>query len=599
MAAPHPVFTVSRELPGWVQKGNTQYHNRHGGPAEVAKNVLTQWSIVGLTSEELTRDGGIFSGDITPDVVVDWGMAYSDRFLDEMAALGKTQVQVNWSCGFSLEGEAIQRDIVTEFARKARRRGIHICAYMSLTNIFWKEAFQREPELEGYLARYTDGSPHLYGNSQARYLACVNQPEWLEYLKNKMRLAIEGAQVDHVYFDNIFADCACDLCVAGFADYTQHLLGEALDLPQIELPSTKRLYLETNVDVHSSTADDDSRRRRYLHRRYLAWRLAEALKELRDYAFTLKFPLAFSANNHLYPFINDVSNVLYSQDTRVPGPEWSNIPLCRYLDSDSDGWKPVVTNHQLGDADPRLSMAEAMAFQSYPYQITHQPYNLFYRDHPELFTEVEPVAKIGVLLEWPRRRPYYLMPLGFANLMYEVVLLEKWSRRRLDRYDVILLPDLEAVSDELFEALKTYSEGRGTVVCTGASTLYDESGSRRDQPMERVEEAVGSDSRIGADTLDLIRAASDPQPIEVAAPANVVANLVRRAAGTQYIVHLVNYGDSLAGPVHVRLNTPDRTFGRATALSPDSPTLTTELELSDGASFSVDTVEVYSIVALT
>lgn len=594
----YPTYTISPELPDWVRKGRTQFHNQHAGPAEVAKGVLTRWSSAGYTPAELAEAPGVFGGEIAPDTVWDWSTKYSDHFLDEMRALGKTLIQVNWSCGFSVAGEAVQREIVTEFTRKAHERDMRICAYLSLTNIFWKEAFAQEPHLESWLARYSNGDPHLYGNSQARYLACVNRPGWTEYLKGKMRMAIEDAGVGHVYFDNVFADCACELCEEGFADFTERLVGTRHALPPIELRSSRGEFSEPESEAQrQASLSEVELGRGYLHRRYMAHRLADALKELRDHAFSLKFPIAFSANNHLYPFINDVCNVLYSQDTRPPGPDWSNIPLLRYLHGDSDGWKPVVTNHQLQGADPRLSMAEAMAFQSYPYGIVRAPYNHFYRDHPELFTEVEPVAKIAVALEWPRRRPYYLQPLGRANLLYEVIVLDKWRKADLAKYDVILLPDLEAVSDGLLDALRTYESAGGTVVATGMSTSYDSFGRRSDAAFGRIETTVSLDSRIADETLARIRSASDPQPIEVDGPPPVAANLVRKEDGSAHIVHLLNYGDAPTGPVSVRVNVGSR-FTTATAFSPDGPASTRELTPTGGVSFSLGELDVYSVVRL-
>ncbi len=594
----YPTYTVGRELPAWVRKGHTQYQNYHAGPSEVAKLVLTQFSLVGHTVEDLLSAGGAFAGDVTPSTIWDRTNKYSDEFLDEMQAHGKTLIQVNWSCGFSVEGEAVQRRILTDFARKAHERDMRICAYLSITNIFWKEAFEKEPFLKEWLAVYSDGSPHLYGNSKGRYLACVNRQEWIDYIKAKVKMVID-AGLDHIYFDNVFADCACSLCHAGFGDFTEGLVGQRHELPVIAPRETRGIYSEPDDEAKRAISEAEAYSREYLHKQYMAYRLTEALKDIRDYAFTLKSPLPFSANNHLYPFINDICNVLYSQDTRLPGPDWNNVDLLRYLAADSDGWKTVVTNHPVEDADPRFSMAEAMAFQSYPYGITHMPYNLFYRDHPELFTDVEPMAKIGVVMEWPRRRPNYLDPLAYGSLMYEAIVLQKWTKDQLSKYDAILLPDLEAVSDELVAALEEYSANGGTVIATGTSTLYDGLARPRERPLERAEAEVTPDSRLADDTVRSIREASDPQPIEVEGPSRVIANLVRKSDESAHLVHVVNYANAPAGPVRVRVNVPGETFTRATLFSPDPDAEQRDIELMDGGSFSLDNVDVYSIVRLT
>lgn len=198
-----PHYTVARKLPDWVKRGRTQFYNRHGGPAEVAKDVLFQASTVTQTFHDMMQADSLFFGRLTPEVVWDWTTAYTDEFLDEMQGLGKDLIQVTWSCGFSVRSEAIELRILTDFTHRAHQRGIRICAYLSLTNLFWKDAFEHEPELEGVVVR--------------------------------------------------------------------------------------------------------------------------------DSAFAIKLPLAFSANNHLQPFINEVCKVLYSQDFLFPNPRWSNIPYLRYL----------------------------------------------------------------------------------------------------------------------------------------------------------------------------------------------------------------------------------------------------------------------------
>jgi hypothetical protein len=606
MGKKYPSYAVSRELPGWVKKGQTQFQNYHAGPAEVAKGILTQSSTVGQGFDELMAANGLFCGRLTPELIWERATKYSEAFLDEMRALGKTLIQVNWSCGFSTQSEAIQRQIVTEFTRKAHQRGMRICAYLSLTNIFWKDALEHEPHLGNMLARYSDGRPHLYAYSRARHLACVNQPGWLDYLKNKVRMVIEEADVDAVYFDNLVGACACERCKGLFAEFTERLVGKGYELPAIEQelpPAVKR-----EGEEEARLAEEAGRERRggeegfcrdYLHRRFVAHRWAEALKELRDYAFGLKFPLAFSANNHLYPFVNDVCNVLYSQDTRTPGPLWSNIPLLRYLAADSDGWKPVVTNHALGDSDPRLSMAEAIAFQSYPYGINHRPYNLFYQAHPELFSEVEAVAKIGVIMEWPRRRPHYLQPLALSNLLYEVIVLDKWSGADLDKYEVILLPDLEAVSDELLVALQAFAAKQGTVIATGMSGSYDEFGRRRASRLSRSGGRVENESRLERELVERTRQASNPQCVEVDGPPLVVVNLVRKTDDSAYVLHAINYSGSPAGPVKVRIRVPNRALTHAMLFSPDESAEGKRLPLADGTSVSLDKVDVYSAVLLT
>ena len=158
----YTAYTVPGELPRWVKKGRTQFQNRHGGPAEVAKDILFQSSTITYSFDDLMEAGGRFYAGLIPELVWEWTNAYTDELLDEMKELGKDLIQVTYSCGFSMESEAIQREIVKKFTRRAHARGIRICAYLSLTNIFWKDAFEYEPYLKKLVARYSNGKAHHY-----------------------------------------------------------------------------------------------------------------------------------------------------------------------------------------------------------------------------------------------------------------------------------------------------------------------------------------------------------------------------------------------------------------------------------------------------
>jgi len=183
--------------------------------------------------------------------------------------------------------------------------------------------------------------------------------------------------------------------------------------------------------------------------------------------------------------------------------------------------------------------------------------------------------------------------------MYEAIVLQKWTKEQLSKYSAILLPDLEAVSDELVAALKEFAANGGDVIATGTSTLYDGFARPRERPLDRIETDVTPESRLGDEAVQRLRRATDPQPIEVEGPRWVIANLVGKSDGSTHLVHVINYAAAPAGPVTVRVNVPDRTFEQATLFSPDPDAEQQDIELTDGVSFSLSEVDVYSIVKLS
>ncbi len=135
---------------------------------------MFQASTIGYSFDDLMKANQLFLGQFTPDVAWEWSVEYTDEFLNKMKALDKDLIQVTFSYGFSTKYEAVQRKIVTEFKKKTHKRGIQICAYFSLVNIYWKNTFEHEPELEAMVAKLSNGDPGLYAYAQAGYLACVN-----------------------------------------------------------------------------------------------------------------------------------------------------------------------------------------------------------------------------------------------------------------------------------------------------------------------------------------------------------------------------------------------------------------------------------------
>jgi len=613
MSTEWPSFTVSRDVPDWLQMGKTQFHNQHAGPAEVAKGVLTFFTVIGHSFEEMMERDHDLGGNITPDTVWDWTNKYTDEYLDWFQDVGKDFVMVTWSCGFSDNSEKLQRKIVSEFTARAHQRGIRICAYLSLTNMFWKDVLKHEPELMKGVARYTNGKPHLYGYSQARYLSCINQPVWLDYLKRKVRLAIEEADVDAIYFDNLSGDCACETCQQLFRDFTETHGGRRYDLPLVKqvLPKGPKRdgEMETDLAMEESRevlGEEEEKCRKYLYHRFTSWRVAEALRDIRDYAFSLKSPLVFSSNNHMKPFINDVCNLVYSQDPQPPDPAKNSIPILRYLAADGDGWKAVTANgwkrcpDNDGCPEERLCLAEGMACQIFPYGLAHKAYNQFYRGHPELFADVEPVAKVGVIMEFPGVMREVLNPLGFENILYDVIVYDKWSKEQLGKYEVILLPNLEMVSDELLAALREFEENGGTLITTGRSMAHDGYGRKRDNPPEVTCEEFDYEQPIGPEVIGRIRKASNPQLVAVDAPPHVVVSLARRTDGSAYVLHVLNYDNrEPTGPVKVTVKVPDRAFKTATLVSPDEGVESGATQRLDaGQLVAIDKLDTYALVLL-
>ncbi|MFQ6048628.1 MAG: glycoside hydrolase family 66 protein, partial [Phycisphaerae bacterium] len=218
-------------LPRWAEHGLFRSLSRYEGPAETAKMLLSgRW-------------------DFTPRRLWERVNAYNDELLKYARRHYVDILTVVWSPGFSHQGDQIQWQILRDYIRKAHRRGIRIIAYHSLTNCFWQEMFAAEPKARQWRQLSHDGGdvPYMaatYHGQVSRILLCVNNREWREYLKYKVRMALE-AGVDGLFFDNLFSKCFCPICRQGFADYTRRLYGQAYEMPAPEPISEAELQART------------------------------------------------------------------------------------------------------------------------------------------------------------------------------------------------------------------------------------------------------------------------------------------------------------------------------------------------------------------
>ena len=114
---------------------------------------------------------------------------------------------------------------------QCHRQGIHVMAYESVANLFWEDMYQHVPESKHWVAIGRDGKPVPYGAGNyakmgriTRYMADLANPQWRDYLKRRIDLAIE-AGADGIMYDN----CASLRLADTFQDLMHYALGRKKD----------------------------------------------------------------------------------------------------------------------------------------------------------------------------------------------------------------------------------------------------------------------------------------------------------------------------------------------------------------------------------
>ena len=126
--------------------------------------------------------------------------------------------------GFGLEHERPEIDKTVECAKWLHARGMKISVYVGGT--MFSDTFSEEvPEAVNWMRLDQDRQPVTYSGYQLwRYFPCLNNPDYLEYTRRVLDVAVDEVEADEIFFDNQILrheprSCRCGHCVRHFRDY--------------------------------------------------------------------------------------------------------------------------------------------------------------------------------------------------------------------------------------------------------------------------------------------------------------------------------------------------------------------------------------------
>jgi hypothetical protein len=582
LRADEPSYTLlappeRASVPAWAQPGRMRYGRCDGGPVEVCKAFMSGW-------EQIRH----------PDAILPCANEYSDATIAMLKRARINWIWVTWSVGFSYPSEAVQRRLVAPFIAKCRAAGIRISAYVSLTNMFIDDMLKNEPRAANWMQVEADGTPRPYSAAKydgkpTRIVACLNNPEWLEYSKQRIASAI-AAGVDAIFYDNSFHGCKCRLCQEKFAELTKSLYGHSLPVPGVKAHATSG---DTQGRESVAPADAPGVAAK-------AWSafcnktVSAALAHHRKYADSLKPGILVYANTHQQPFQNDGLNAIFTEDGHEPGLRGaelsSNIGLYKFFYAEGDGCKPIRIEcgrrihvdrmeNLMPPRSQMLAVYESAASQGAQQTFTEMGFttkmalgdkdardslaalgvaNRWLAEHEALFSQVEPIAKTAVVL--PAYEP--LTPLVRAGRNFVVLQPKHLTPKQLAQFALVVLLDVRNMTDEQADAVLGFVKQGGRLIATGETSSCDGVFRTRAKPalaslQSNVQCAWLPGKPASDDLLAAWRRLDDKPLVELAAaPEHLAFNVARSWDGKRTLVYLINYGPQRVAGCALKLNLP-------------------------------------------
>ncbi len=547
------------DVPRWAEQGNFRFIRLDGGQIESWKAERTWWGKK-FSSEEK---------DVLTHIY--------DRDFEEMLGLLKQAefnwIWVTWSNGWSLKDEGENRENLKKVIARCHENGIHVSAYLSASNMFWKSAYRDDPETKKY-GLWKHGIPMFYAGptmtdlqiSWKRRLADAREPGWRAYLLKKAEMAMD-AGVDAIAWDNMI----------GYNRGLAQLLDDTQRMAERKAQGTGRPKVLVEANIHIP-------------------------------------PDRFG--------MNDINEAIWEEDGKdtpgVWGGKWQvgNARKIKFLSGEKQLWQPLKYENDLYHCGPRelcipspaeqkLSIAEAYAFgaatsrniegrfvsalikgevEAREAWTAIAQYNHFLVEHQELYHQVVSAARIALISVEPHN------PLADEFLKQSVffetkVLAHLDKGLPLDRFKVLVMPaDIPKLSGEQKARLDAFTAGGGVVIRTG-----------------KAEPGVAARAE----------AASGGPRLSLEPRGHVLGQLTRKPDGRTLILHLLNYDHRApAEKVKVRLDlsgladlreTKDLSRWELKVISPDAaqPQLTGLSLHGSVGEFTLGRIEHYTVVTLS
>lgn len=442
-----------------------------------------------------------------------YNMEHSVESVNRFKEMGVTMVLLHFYKGFGLEAEKEHMEDAKKFASLCKQNGLKVGVYVGST-IGYETFLLEKPEAVDWFVPDYMGQPVVYGNQTFRKRVYFMHPEYIEYMKRVVRIAVEDLKVDLIHFDNTSLQAQAPIffhpmAIENFRTFLKNKYSPEMLKKRFGFSDVR--YVEPPKYNSPLSKIDDPLFQEWID--FRCQQLAEYYGILRRYIRGLNPEVAIVNNPHSglsgsntiweqgvdYPKLLSQTDFIWTEEGNKAGVNNEGVLISKIR---TFKMARTLNNRVFTYTfDNRLEMAESMAYNrqgmgmvgglremvdggrlkgNYELPVEQINYIKFFHKNFDYYRDVDNIADVAVLhsfetMAYNNDRPYQ------STYLYEQVLIQNKipfdiifddNLKDLSRYKVLVLGDQECLSDEKLDMIRTFVNQGGGLVATEHTSLY-------------------------------------------------------------------------------------------------------------------------------
>ena len=375
-------------------------------------------------------------------------------------------------------------DLVADLIQKLHEKEIRYIARFDFSKLDPSIALKK-PE---WLYVGTNGQPQIFNGL---YSACINGGYYQEYAFEILKEAITNYDFDGIFFNMMgytgsdysgknHGICRCENCKRRFKEYT------GLNLPRFDTDPGIREYRQ----FQKITSEE------------LYNRITGFIKQLNPDLVIYNYNaigtswIASESGASMNPGVDNIYHATINVK-RILGSYKDKTPLNLIMGFQAIGYRNIMSSPNLlrtwwlenmlhGAPVSFVVVGTLVHYEDRKFIPVVNELFAFHKNHGKLFTNVQAVNKVALVQGSGGEFQGMIKLLSEEHIMYDIIIPDQLGSSRTPHqpadYELIILGDVENMSNDLVSLLDNYVESGGKLLVTGATSTKDGTGN----PLNRI-----------------------------------------------------------------------------------------------------------------